>query len=109
MEIDEAEWNEILQPWKAPVPTTAKQPVGCLECRNTGFRGRAGIYEIMEINGAVRDGINTEANLEQMRLTAYKGGMRPLRTSGMLKVSQGLTTIKEVLKVSPDPLSALKK
>lgn len=109
LEIEATEWDEMLKPWKSPVPTAAKQPKGCLECRNTGFRGRAGIYEIMEINGAVRDSISSETNLEQMRLTSYKGGMRPLRTSGMLKVAQGLTTIKEVLKVSPDPLSALGK
>ncbi|HBR96833.1 MAG TPA: type II secretion system protein E, partial [Gammaproteobacteria bacterium] len=45
--LTEADWNPLLAPWKAELPTQAKQPVGCLECRNTGFRGRAGIYEIM--------------------------------------------------------------
>ncbi|MCB1755212.1 MAG: type II/IV secretion system protein [Gammaproteobacteria bacterium] len=102
--IDEADWKGLLAPWKAPLPEHARQPEGCLECRNTGFRGRAGIYEIMEISPAIRDSISPETNLEAMRRRAYTSGMRPLRISGMLKVTQGLTTIEEVLKVSPEPL-----
>ncbi len=102
--IDENDWNPLLAPWKAEVPAKAQQPEGCLECRNTGFRGRAGIYEIMELTPGVREAITTETNLEQMRRKAYVEGMRPLRVSGLMKVSQGFTTIEEALKVSPDPL-----
>ena len=45
--ISEEEWNKLVQPWKAPLPEKVFQPVGCLECRNTGYLGRQGIYEIM--------------------------------------------------------------
>ncbi|MDO6461737.1 GspE/PulE family protein [Granulosicoccaceae sp. 1_MG-2023] len=105
-EVDEEDWHSLLKPWKLPLPTQARKPVGCLECRNTGFRGRAGVYELMEINPVVRDAITQETQLEQMRRKACISGMRPLRISGMLKVAQGVTTIEEVLKVSPDPLGA---
>ena len=103
-EIPDADWANLLKPWKLPAPKGARQPVGCLECRNTGFRGRAGVYELMEINPTIREAIQPEANLEQMRRKACVAGMRPLRISGMLKVAQGVTTVEEVLKVAPDPL-----
>jgi general secretion pathway protein E len=103
--LTEADWNPLLAPWKAELPTQAKQPVGCLECRNTGFRGRAGIYEIMELSPGVRELITAETHLEAVRRQAYTEGMRPLRISGLLKVSQGTTTVEEVLKVAPDPLA----
>ena len=103
-EIPDEDWANLLKPWKLPAPKGARQPVGCLECRNTGFRGRAGVYELMEINPTIREAIQPEANLEQMRRKACVAGMRPLRISGMLKVAQGVTTVEEVLKVAPDPL-----
>ena len=105
-EIPDADWANLLKPWKLPSPTGARQPVGCLECRNTGFRGRAGVYELMEINPTIREAVQPETNLEQMRRKACIAGMRPLRISGMLKVAQGVTTVEEVLKVAPDPLGA---
>ncbi len=104
--VEEKAWTDILSPWKAPLPANAKGPQGCLECRNTGFMGRAGIYEILEISSKIRNSITTSTDLEAMRRNAYTTGMRPLRVSGLLKVSQGLTTIEEVLKVSPEPLAA---
>ncbi len=102
--IEHKEWAELNSPWKMDSPESARKAVGCLECRNTGFLGRAGLYEIMEVNGSLREGITRETNLEEIRRKAYLEGMYPLRISGMLKVSQGLTTVEEVLKVTPEPL-----
>ena len=102
--VSAQDWTPLLAPWKAELPKNARQPQGCLECRNTGFRGRAGIYEIMELTPGIRESITPETNLELLRRKAYIEGMRPLRISGLLKVSQGLTTIEEALKVSPEPL-----
>jgi len=103
--IDEKLWKDMMAPWKAPVPTAARESVGCIECRHTGFMGRAGVYGIMEFSSKIRNSITADTNLEVLRRNAYVGGMRPLRISGLLKVAKGQTTIDEVMKVSPEPLS----
>jgi len=103
-EVDEEQWNTLMSPWKAEVPKTINKAVGCLECRNTGFLGRAGIYELLQLTPGVKDLIVPEANLENLRKQAFKDGMRPLRVSGLSKVAQGQTTYEEILKVTPAPL-----
>jgi general secretion pathway protein E len=103
-EVDEEQWNTLMSPWKAEAPKTIKKAVGCPECRNTGFLGRAGIYELLQLTPGVKDLIVPEANLENLRKQAFKDGMRPLRVSGLSKVAQGLTTYEEILKVTPAPL-----
>lgn len=103
-EVDEDEWNNYMAPWKSPAPEVLRQPVGCLECRDTGFHGRAGIYELLSMTQATKDLVLPDTNLEELRKQAFRDGMRPLRVSGLAKVAQGLTTYQEVLKVSPEPL-----
>ncbi len=83
------------------MPTQAHHAVGCLECRETGYRGRAGVYEIMLINDAIKPLINADTDLTALRRAAFKDGMRSLRLSGAQKVAAGLTTIEEVLRVTP--------
>jgi len=75
--------------------------VGCLECRNTGYMGRMGIYEILLMNNELKKLVNEHADIVSITEQAYKSGMKPLRLSGAMKVAQGLTTIDEVLKVAP--------
>jgi len=75
--------------------------VGCLECRNTGYLGRLGIYEILQMTRDVKRLITAQTDMVALTQTAYKNGMRPLRASGAVKVAQGLTTVEEVLKVAP--------
>jgi general secretion pathway protein E len=77
--------------------------VGCLECRNTGYLGRVGIYEIMQVTRELRSLITAQTDIVTLTQAAYKAGMRPLRVSGAAKVAQGLTTIEEVLKSAPLP------
>jgi general secretion pathway protein E len=100
-DADHETWNSILAPFKAPAPEHVYRPVGCLECRNTGYKGRIGIYEIMPLDRELKRLITQETNLLELTNAAYKSGMRPLRLSGAMKVAQGLTTMEEVLKVAP--------
>jgi general secretion pathway protein E len=96
-------WDEFVAPWKAKRPTHVYRPAGCLECRNTGYMGRVGLYEILLLTPAIRKLITEEADVAKIREQAYKEGMKPLRISGALKVAMGLTTLEEVLKVAPPP------
>jgi len=104
-EIDAERWDELLHPWKSEPPTGAKKANGCLQCRESGYLGRAGIYELLEATPAFKKQIVADVNVEDLKKQAYKDGMRPLRLSGMSKVAQGLTSFEEVLKVSPSPLA----
>src|SRR5207245_10832363 len=77
------------------------KPVGCLECRMTGFMGRIGVYETLVFTSAIKSLVNASADLAALRDQAFKDGMKPLRISGAMKVGAGLTTIEEGLKVAP--------
>ena len=94
-------WHSVCAPFKAPPPTEVYRAVGCLECRNTGYMGRIGIYEIMQMSRELKQIINEKTDMVALTQAAYKGGMRPLRISGATKVAQGLTTFEEVLKSAP--------
>ncbi|UYZ85170.1 GspE/PulE family protein [Entomomonas sp. E2T0] len=101
VEIDQSVWNELTKPWKSPVPNQTMRPVGCPECRETGFRGRLGLYEVMLFTDEIKKLIKPETNIDDVRLQAYKDGMHSLRLSGAQKVGKGLTTIDEILRVTP--------
>ncbi len=101
MQLDADDWTALTKPWNAPLPTTAQQAVGCLECRDTGFRGRAGVYEIMLLNDAIKPLITADTDIVALRRQAFKDGMRSLRLSGAQKIAAGLTTVEEVLRVTP--------
>ena len=101
VELDESDWQGLTKPWSSPLPTQAHRAVGCLECRDTGYRGRAGVYEIMLLNDAIKPLITADTDLIALRRAAFKDGMRSLRLSGAQKVAAGLTTIEEVLRVTP--------
>ncbi len=71
---------------------------GCENCKNTGYRGRTALFEIMDINDVLREQIITRASATQMRIAAQRAGMRTLRDAGIQKIYGGLTTIEEVVK-----------
>jgi general secretion pathway protein E len=98
---DEAAWRELTAPWKSAIPAKVYAPKGCLECRETGYLGRMGIYEIMLMTNELRRIISEGASLGDIRKQAYKEGLLPLRLSGAQKVAQGQTTIEEVMRVAP--------
>jgi general secretion pathway protein E len=94
-------WSSLVSPWKTAAPAQLYEPVGCLECRQTGFRGRMGIYEMLPITDNYKSLIKADTDLDSLRRQAFKEGMLPLRLDGAQKVAKGLTTIGEVLKVAP--------
>jgi general secretion pathway protein E len=99
--LDETEWTTLTSPWKVTPPPQIYHAPGCLECRNTGFYGRQGIYEILPVEGQVQAAIGDDVELDKLRRLAMKNGMRTLRLSGAHKVARGETTIAEVLRVAP--------
>ena len=103
---DAALWQGLVAPWKSKKPAQLYHPVGCLECRMTGYQGRLGLYEIMPLTLELKSLISAHTDLAHFRERAIKSGMQPLRISGARKVAAGLTTIEEVLKVAP-PLQDL--
>lgn len=102
--VDEALWSELIAPWKSPLPTSINQAVGCLECRDSGFMGRVGIYELLQMSPGIKKLVAPTTDLEELRKQAYKEGMLPLRISGLNKVAEGKTSFDEILKVTPAPL-----
>jgi general secretion pathway protein E len=103
-EISDQAWYELVHPWKAKKPKTVYKPVGCLECRDTGYQGRTGLYEMFKFSSETRHMITAECDIHNLRRLAIKDGLQPLRLSGANKVAKGETTIEEVLRVAPPPL-----
>ncbi|AZE51854.1 Type II secretory pathway, ATPase PulE/Tfp pilus assembly pathway, ATPase PilB [Pseudomonas chlororaphis] len=99
--LDEGDWQNLTRPWQAPLPSHAHGATGCLECRDTGYRGRAGVYEIMQLSDNLKTLISADADLLAIRRQAFLEGMRSLRLSGAQKVAAGLTTLEEILRVTP--------
>jgi general secretion pathway protein E len=98
---DQESWEALVAPWKSKHPARLYKPVGCLECRMTGYMGRVGIYETLLFTQGMKSLVGQNADLVTLREFAFKEGMKPLRISGAMKVGAGLTTIDEVLKVAP--------
>jgi type IV pilus assembly protein PilB len=77
------------------------QPVGCAECENSGYKGRLGIYEVLMIDGMIRDAIHSEARSEEIRRTLKSIGFRSMQVDALERVATGLTTLEEVMRVVP--------
>ncbi|WP_424195721.1 GspE/PulE family protein [Ampullimonas aquatilis] len=94
-------WNSLISPWTFNEKPNAYAPVGCLECRNTGYMGRVGIYELLTVSEELKRHIHEAPNISAIRTQAVRDGLRPLRISGAIKVAEGKTTIEEVLAATP--------
>lgn len=79
----------------------AYEAIGCAQCRNSGYRGRAGVYEIMVLNDDLRALITPGADVQALRQRAIAQGMSSLRKAATDKVAAGLTTMAEALRVTP--------
>jgi type IV pilus assembly protein PilB len=77
---------------------TVQHGRGCATCNNTGYKGRVGLYEVMEINDDLRELILVGASAIELKKKALESGMITLRRSGLLKIANGLTTMEEVLR-----------
>ncbi|HUN93182.1 MAG TPA: GspE/PulE family protein [Burkholderiaceae bacterium] len=100
--VDPALWAELVAPWRSKPPQRVYKPVGCLECRRTGYLGRTGLIELMHVTEAVqllvaRGGMD----IAKLRAQAARDGLRSLRIAGAEKVAAGVTTIAEVLQAAP--------
>jgi len=93
--------DEIVKPWRLSGAVKPYKPVGCLECRMTGYRGRAGLYELLTVTDASRNTIHPTTDMTRLRKQALADGMRPLRLAGAMKVAEGVSTLEEVLRVTP--------
>ena len=76
--------------------------VGCRSCRNTGFKGRIGVHELLGINDEIRDAIVADPNISHLREIAARHGMVDLRYDGFRKVREGITTVEEILHIAGD-------
>jgi general secretion pathway protein E len=100
--VNEAGWNALHdRNHPVPVPANTFGPKGCLDCRNTGFFGRVGLYEMLTVSPTLRSLIRPEMELDAFTHAAIGEGMRPLRLAGAEKIAQGLTTVEEVLSILP--------
>jgi type II secretory ATPase GspE/PulE/Tfp pilus assembly ATPase PilB-like protein len=99
--IDEEAWTQLIKPFKAPRPAHVYRPVGCMECRMTGYRGRTGLYEILVTDEKSRQILTDQPDLLALRRQAMKSGMRPLRLAGAMRVASGLTTMEEIVRNAP--------
>jgi len=75
-----------------------KKGSGCEKCNKTGYKGRVGLYEVMEITDELRELILVGASALELRRKAIEEGMITLRGSGLRKITDGVTTIEEVLR-----------
>jgi type IV pilus assembly protein PilB len=76
------------------------KPRGCDYCTGTGFRGRIGVFEMMEMNNEIRELAFERAATNKIRKAAIAGGMKTLLADGRLKVLNGTTTAEEIVKVA---------
>ena len=96
--------GEIVKPWQISGGYKPFKPVGCVDCRMTGFMGRMGLYELLVVSEAFKAKVTHEPNIDALKRQAVSDGMRPLRLAGALRVAEGQTVIEEVLTSTP-PLS----
>ena len=94
-------WSLLVKPFKVELPKQIFRAVGCLECRNTGYMGREGIFEFLQPSSSVRKLITDNCDTQALRMQAYREGGQTLRLNGARKVAAGITTIDEVLRVTP--------
>ena len=93
--------EELVKPWQVNGNYRPYKPVGCVECRMTGFMGRKGLYELLVVSENFKSKINADPGIDILRRQAIVDGMRPLRLAGALCVAEGMTVIEEVLTATP--------
>jgi len=93
-------WAGLGGPWNVPKPEKVYRPVGCPECRQTGYRGRTGIYELLTVTEPFGQLVQEDTDITALRRQAAADGMKPLRLAGAHKIRDGVTTVEEVLKVT---------
>ena len=98
------ELGEAIKPWQINGGYKPYKPVGCVDCRLTGFMGRMGLYELLVVSDTFKEKVSAGSSIDVLRRQAVSDGMRPLRLAGALRVAEGTTVMEEVLTSTP-PLS----
>ncbi len=93
-------WSSLIEDWNIPKPKTIYRPVGCPECRQTGYKGRTGLYELLTVTQPFSKLITKESDIHALRKQSIKDEMKPLRIAGAYKIIEGMTTADEVFKVT---------
>jgi general secretion pathway protein E len=93
--------DQVVKPWKISGEWQPYRPVGCVDCRMTGFLGRMGLYELLTVTEAFKEKVGQDGGMAGLKRQAVADGMRPLRLAGALRVAEGHTTIEEVLSATP--------
>ncbi|MGZ3238638.1 MAG: ATPase, T2SS/T4P/T4SS family, partial [Burkholderiaceae bacterium] len=99
-EILDTVWSNLAEGWDIPKPAKIYRPVGCPECRQTGFRGRTGLYELLTVSQSFSKMIQSETDIHHLKQQSISDGMKPLRIAGAYKIVEGVTTAEEILKVT---------
>ena len=97
--VTQSDWQALTH--SQSTPADVYQAVGCAACRNTGYRGRTGLYELLTMSESLKTQVNDSPDITCLTKQCHNEGMISLRESGALKVASGLTTIAEVLRVAP--------
>lgn len=95
------ELDEVIKPWKISGTYRPFKPVGCVDCRMTGFMGRMGLYELLTVSPTFKAKVMSDPTIDTLRRQAVADGMRPLRLAGALRVAEGITVLEEVLTATP--------
>lgn len=93
--------GEMVKPWQINGGYKPFKPVGCVDCRMTGFMGRMGLYELLVVTEGFKSRVSADPSIDALRRQAVTDGMRPLRLAGALRVAEGQTVIEEVLSSTP--------
>jgi general secretion pathway protein E len=92
---------DFIKPWQINGGYKPYKPVGCVDCRLTGFMGRMGLYELLVVSDAFKEKVSAGGSIDILRRQAVADGMRPLRLAGALRVAEGSTVMEEVLTSTP--------
>jgi Type II secretory pathway, ATPase PulE/Tfp pilus assembly pathway, ATPase PilB len=94
--------DELLMELQLPIETARRYKFyygkGCPRCNNSGYKGRTGIYELMEVDDDIRDMVSSDASVDEMRNLARTKGMTTLREAGLKLIFDGVTTIDEIVR-----------
>ena len=103
-DVTDDQWKDLVEPFTIKKPDTIYQAEGCVECRNTGYLGRIGIYEVFKSTPLIQKQITESCDAKKITKLAIKDGMKTLRMSGVEKVMEGVASIEEILRVAPENL-----
>jgi general secretion pathway protein E len=93
--------TESIKPWQINGGYKPYKPVGCVDCRMTGYMGRMGLYELMLVTEGFKAKVSAGSSIDELKRQAISDGMRPLRLAGALRVADGITVMDEVLTATP--------